>query len=266
MKSFEPIAIVGIGCIFPNAFNPAALWQGLMDHKSFLTDADEDTFRTQRIWAETDDEGTRWPVNGGYIRNFQSIADPAFMGFHPESFRKLDPLIQWSMSAAHQALTAVQHKDLAPDRKGLILGNLSLPSRTFSQFAESVWIREAGEYLAEMAIAKDSNPLQRMMSGYPAHFIADSMQFKGKAFALDAACASSLYAIKLACDQLQQGEADLMLAGAVNGTDPLFLHTGFRALKALSPTGQSRPFHAQADGLVPAEGSGFVSQIGRAHV
>ena len=76
--------------------------------------------------------------------------------------------------------------------------------------------------------------------------------------ALDAACASSLYAIKLACDRLHDGNADLMLAGAVNAADDLCIHLGFSALNALSRTGQSRPFNANADGLVPAEGCGFV--------
>ncbi|MBY0465324.1 MAG: polyketide synthase, partial [Burkholderiales bacterium] len=52
--------------------------------------------------------------------------------------------------------------------------------------------------------------------------------------------------------------ADRMVAGAVNQADDLFIHVGFCALSALSKTGQSRPFHRDADGLVPAEGAGFV--------
>ncbi len=49
-----------------------------------------------------------------------------------------------------------------------------------------------------------------------------------------------------------------MVAGAVNRTDDLFIHIGFCALKAMSRTGRSRPFAADADGLVPAEGAAFV--------
>src|SRR5258708_29862010 len=49
-----------------------------------------------------------------------------------------------------------------------------------------------------------------------------------------------------------------MVAGAVSRTDDLFTHIGFCALGAMSRTGRSRPFHRDADGLVPAEGAGFV--------
>src|SRR6185295_5198361 len=77
--------------------------------------------------------------------------------------------------------------------------------------------------------------------------------------ALDAACASSLYAIKVACDALHDGRADLMVAGGVSAADDLFLRVGFRALKALSPSGRSRPFHREADGLLPGEGAAMVA-------
>ena len=49
-----------------------------------------------------------------------------------------------------------------------------------------------------------------------------------------------------------------MLAGAVCRSDDLFIHVGFTALNALSRSGRSRPFHRDADGLLPAEGAGFV--------
>ncbi len=97
------------------------------------------------------------------------------------------------------------------------------------------------------------------MSGLPALLLERALGLGVGAFALDAACASSLYAIKLACDRLHDGDADLMLAGAVNCADDLFIHVGFTALNALSATGRSRPFHRDADGLVPAEGCGFVA-------
>ena len=95
----------------------------------------------------------------------------------------------------------------------------------------------------------------RFISGLPAHLVANALGLTAGATALDAACASSLYAIKLACDRLHDRTADIMLAGGVNGASDLLLHVGFSALQALSRSGQSRPFHQGADGLVPAEGA-----------
>ncbi|HAO19626.1 MAG TPA: hypothetical protein DCQ37_03455, partial [Desulfobacteraceae bacterium] len=39
---------------------------------------------------------------------------------------------------------------------------------------------------------------------------------------MDAACASSLYAVKIACDELQSFRADAMLAGGVSRPDCLY--------------------------------------------
>ena len=89
--------------------------------------------------------------------------------------------------------------------------------------------------------------------------MAHSLGFGGPAYALDCACASALYAIAHACDLLRNQQCDLMVAGAINAADDLFLHVGFAALQALSQSGRSRPFHAHADGLIPAEGAGMVA-------
>jgi len=73
--------------------------------------------------------------------------------------------------------------------------------------------------------------------------------------ALDAACASGLYALALAASSLQRGEVDCALAVAEQRCDSSYLFLGFQALRALSPTFRSRPLEADADGLVVGEGA-----------
>ena len=145
---------------------------------------------------------------------------------------------------------------------GLIMGNLSFPSSGMSRFEEQVWLDDvpamSEQALAELALG-ERRPEDRFNSGLPALRVAEALGLGGTAWALDAACASSLVAIKYAIDLLQDGRADLMLAGAVNHADDLFIHVGFCALKAMSRSGRSRPFRTEADGLLPAEGSGFVA-------
>jgi 3-oxoacyl-(acyl-carrier-protein) synthase/3-hydroxymyristoyl/3-hydroxydecanoyl-(acyl carrier protein) dehydratase/1-acyl-sn-glycerol-3-phosphate acyltransferase len=176
-----------------------------------------------------------------------------------EEIAPLDPLFHWLLYAGREALHDVRFRgDKAS--AGVVVGNLSYPSSSLSRFAERFWLeklldRQAFDRLALPTV----DPRNRFMSGLPAHFLAQALGLGGVAFALDAACASSIYAIKLACDFLHDGRADLMLAGAVNRADDLFIHQGFTALGALSPTGRSRPFHAEADGLMPAEGAALVA-------
>jgi acyl transferase domain-containing protein len=93
----------------------------------------------------------------------------------------------------------------------------------------------------------------------PATLLRQALELEGPCIALDAACASSLYAIKHACDWLHDGLVDAALAGAVNKCDDLFIHVGFAALAALSKSGVPSPFDKQADGLVPAEGAAFLT-------
>ena len=116
-------------------------------------------------------------------------------------------------------------------RSGVILGNLSYPTQSLSRFAESVSLQaQPGGFVAgraqELAGVSRPHPLNRFMSGLPALFCARALGLQGAAFALDAACASSLYAIKLACDELQGRRADLMPAGSVSLADDLFIHVG----------------------------------------
>src|SRR5262249_56191444 len=121
-------------------------------------------------------------------------------------------------------------------------------------YAEHVWLEAQPGAVRDAYVgsAERPDPRNRFCSGLPAHIAATALGLGRGAFALDAACASTLYAIKLSCDRLHDRSADLMLAGGVNCTDDLLIRKGFWALSALSRTGRSRPVHRGADGLVPA--------------
>jgi len=190
-----------------------------------------------------------WSDRGGYVGDFKLDAN----GFElpAAELAGLDPLFQWVLHSGREALEPVRHRDLA--RTGAVLGILGFPCAEMARFAEREWLRGSG---LERGAAVD--PRNRFQSGLPVLLLRKALGLGAGGFALDAACASSLYAIQFACERLHAGLADVMLAGAVNCADDLFIHVGFSALSALSKSGQSRPFHAQADGLVPAEGAGVV--------
>ena len=68
--------------------------------------------------------------------------------------------------------------------------------------------------------------------------------------------ASSLAALDVACTELATHSADLVLCGAVDLHNGLHDFQFFTSVHALSPTGQSRTFDAQADGIALGEGVG----------
>ncbi|MGB0589602.1 MAG: beta-ketoacyl synthase N-terminal-like domain-containing protein [Myxococcota bacterium] len=262
--SFEPIAIVGQGCALPGALTPEALWQSVATGRDLLSTSPDGAWRVGHdlVLCAPDGDATdkAWSARGGYVAGFEEAFDPERYALAPERLAGADTLVRWSLYAAGQALGEVSAAVRA--RTGVIFGNLSYPSRSLSSFAEREWLEalgeEVGRPLAIQAGVTSVPAEARFMSGLPASLVRQGLGLGGPAHALDAACASSLYAIKLACDALHDGRADAMLAGGVNAADDLIIHVGFSALKALSRTGQSRPFHPEADGLVPAEGAAFV--------
>ena len=244
MSGFEPVAIVGRSCVLPGASTPEALFEAALSGRCLLSPTPSDHWRgvAPQTLLDSREPGLRVAsATGGYVRDAPLLAHIASK---ITDFARLDPIVHWLAHCVQQALAG----PLAESRTGLIVGNLSYPTSLGAAYVESVWNGDG-----------EVDPRNRFSSGLPVHLVAEAMQMTGPAFALDAACASSLYAIKLACDALQDGEADVMLAGGVNGADDLFLHLGFTALQALSPSGRSRPFHAEADGLVPAQGAALVA-------
>ena len=255
--AFEPIAIVGRACTLPGALDPGALWDAVVHGRDLLSrapparwaggsDLDNSAFLCDPAHPEPD---KAWSDRGGYVTGFERVFDPSGFLVPAAELRGLDPLFLWTLHTSRAALhDAGFEVRTAPVRAGAILGNLSFPSAGMARYAAAVWSKRADR----------PDPRNRFSSGLPALLLQRALGLSAGAFALDAACASSLYAIRYACDWLLEGRADLMIAGAVNCADDLFLHVGFSALAALSRSGRSRPFHAEADGLVPAEGAAFV--------
>ncbi|MFD6277097.1 beta-ketoacyl synthase N-terminal-like domain-containing protein [Streptomyces sp. NPDC060209] len=258
---FDPIAIVGRGCVFPDALDPDSFWDNIAARRCSLSPVPDGRWRLPHRWAmgTVDDHLDRtWTDVGGYVRDFGSVFDPTGFLVAPDEILGLDQLFHWVLYGARQALREAGHEGPSP-RAGLVLGNLSYPTSTGTAFAEHVWLSGGAPSLLRGAARTGPDPRNRFSAGLPAHFAARALGLGAGAFALDAACASSLYAIKLACDRLHDGTADVMVAGAVNRADNLFLHVGFCGLSAVSRTSRSRPFHRDADGLLPGEGAGFVA-------
>lgn len=254
MSRFSPIAIVSHSIAVPGAFSSRELFDHTLLQKDLLSSVAQGRWRLdpsqvlERGSGSTTDRVVT--LRGGYVRGFEERFNPEGFEIEASEIVPLDRLFHLALHTAREALSQVPTREALRPRSGLVLANLSFPSASFSRYAEETWGQVDGK----------TDPRNRFMSGYPAWLTAQALGLglANDAFAIDAACASSLYAIKLACDALHDHRANLMIAGAVSCADDLFIHMGFTALQALSPSGQSRPFHRDADGLIPAEGAGAV--------
>ncbi len=266
MSEFAPIAIVGRACLLPGAASPEKLWDAVAEGRDLISSVPVGRWGMApadvMCDGQADSDDRTWSDRGGYVEGFDALFDPEGFNLSADEIQSLDPVFTWTLHTAREALRDAGYADRDATRFGAVFGNLSFPSAGMAAYTEACTIAGIAGYEADALSAADierPDARNRFTSGLPALVLERALGLGLGASALDAACASSLYAIKLACDRLHDGNADLMLAGAVNCADDLCIHLGFAALKALSSTGQSRPFHTEADGLVPAEGAGFVA-------
>jgi acyl transferase domain-containing protein/3-hydroxymyristoyl/3-hydroxydecanoyl-(acyl carrier protein) dehydratase len=255
-----PIAVVGRGCVLPGALSPAELWEMVRTGHCAIREADREDWGvepSQFLMPEPKgsalpDPDRTWSLRGGFVRGFEEVFDPSGFLLPEHEVVASDRQLRWLLHAGRQALAEAGYSTQdTPARSGLIVGNLSYPTEGHAEFARKVWMDKNGVECG----ASGASSRERFSSGLPAALAARALGCRHGGLALDAACASALYAVKLACDRLRDGTTDLELAGAVNAADALFLQLGFAALGALSRTGRSRPFHREADGLLPAQGA-----------
>lgn len=266
----EKIAIIGISCLFPGAETPDQFWNNLIEGKDTTSLAtaedmgvdpavfyDPEIGKTDRYYCQ----------RGGFVRDFQF--DPNGYCIPPKDLEKLDNIFKWPLYTAKQALIDsgyVNSQDVLSNC-GLILGNLSFPTKSTRRLLAPVYQAAIeselqknlnNKHLKLPSLSDTPNaidPHNGLISGYPPAVVAQALQLGGATFAIDAACASSLYGIDLACRYLQTGQADLMLAGATSCADPLFIHMGFSIFHAYPQNGQSNPLDQSSSGLIAAEGS-----------
>ncbi|MEV4049166.1 beta-ketoacyl synthase N-terminal-like domain-containing protein, partial [Streptomyces sp. NPDC049744] len=139
---FEPIAVVGRGCVLPDALDPDTFWDNVAARRCSLSAVPEERWRLPHRWAlgTVDDHRDRtWTDIGGYVRGFEAVFDPSGLLVDPERILTLDPLFHWVLYGARQALGESGYEG-PRERAGLVLGNLCYPTSTGSAYAEHVWL------------------------------------------------------------------------------------------------------------------------------
>ncbi|MFI7068347.1 SDR family NAD(P)-dependent oxidoreductase [Kribbella sp. NPDC050124] len=274
--SQDPIAIVGLSALYPKARDLREFWANIVAG----TDCIEDVPSTHWDVAEHYDPDPTAPdktysKRGGFIPTVPF--SPLEFGLPPNTLEVTDVLQLLSLVVARDLL-----RDAGADqpwynagRTGVVLGvtganqlTQPLSARLQTPLLKEV-VRSCGlsdtdaEEIAakfSMALAPwEENSFPGMLGNVVAGRIANRLDLGGINMTIDAACASSLGALKAAVSELLERRADTMMVGGCDAENTIFMYLCFSKTPAFSKAGQIRPFDKDADGTLIGEGIGMLA-------
>jgi acyl transferase domain-containing protein/NADP-dependent 3-hydroxy acid dehydrogenase YdfG len=272
-----PLAVIGIGCLFPGAEDLRAFWSNIVNRVDGITDVPPTHWRPEDYHDPDPKAPDRlYTARGGFLHpvNFS----PGEFGIAPNNLEATDTAQLLGLLVARQALADAGYAaaDAALDRgrTGVILGvtgTLELVIPLGARLGHPIWrraLREAGvegpvaedvvRRIADSYVGWQENSFPGLLGNVVAGRIANRLDLGGTNCVVDAACASSLSALHLAALELATGRADVVLTGGVDTFNDVFMYMCFSKTPALSPTGDARPFDASGDGTILGEGLGMV--------
>ncbi|MCC6793306.1 MAG: beta-ketoacyl-ACP synthase II [Thermomicrobiales bacterium] len=246
-KQPRRVVVTGMGVICPLGTTVAETWNGIITGRSGvrrITRFDASDFETQFA---------------GEVDGF----DPAATIGRKEA-RRMDRYTQFAVAAALQAAeqAGFGHGVPDPESTGVLVGTGMGAMETLEQGAETLAAsgpKRLSPFFAPMV-------LPNMAAGVT----AIHLNAKGPCFATASACASAAHAIGEASLMIREGAADVMFAGGSDAPITKLGVGGFNAMTALStrnhaPELASRPFDADRDGFVLAEGGAMLTLEDRDH-
>ncbi len=278
-KAERAVAIVGLGCILPDAPTVSAFWQNILDKRYSITPVPENRWRAADYYhPDITVPDKTYSTIGGWVRDFEF--DWKRYKIPPKVAAAMDPGQQWALSIASDALEdyGYPQRPLDTERTAVIIGTamggeLHYQTHLRAMFPEYARALQASGEFARLSsaqreavleqwhqvieqqfpnITEDSMPgeLPNIVSGR----VANVLNLNGPNFITDAACASSFAAINAAVEMLTEHHVDTVIAGGVDRNMGVSTFIKFCKIGALSATG-SRPFGEGADGFVMGEGS-----------
>ena len=211
------VVVTGLGVVSPAGTGPDAFWQGLR-----ATPAD----RQQR--RADDFEPTSW--------------------LSPQEVRRLDRFTQLTVAAGQMAMDDRGDVPIAdPARAGVHLGT-GMGGMGTLEVQVGVLAERGPKRISPYTI-----PMIMPNAGAAALSLRFGLQ--GPCETLTTACAAGTHSIGAGARLIADGRCDLVLAG---GGESLMTPTStaaFTIMRALSPTGRSRPFDTARDGFCLSEGA-----------
>ncbi|MFG2791825.1 SDR family NAD(P)-dependent oxidoreductase [Streptomyces sp. NPDC048419] len=272
----DPIAIVGLSALFPKSSNLREFWSNVVSAADCIDDVPAGHWDVDEHYdPDPTVPDKTYAKRGGFIPD--TPFNPLEFGLPPNTLEVTDVL---------QLLSLVVTRDLLKDagadqawydkaRTGVVLGitganqltqplTARLQSGVLKEVVQSCGLsqRDAEEIVNKFRLAYapwEENSFPGMLGNVVAGRVANRFDLGGINMTIDAACASSLGAVRAAVSELVERRADTMLVGGCDAENTIFMYLCFSKTPALSKSGHIRPFDKDADGTLIGEGIGMLA-------
>jgi acyl transferase domain-containing protein len=274
--SSTPLAIIGIGCLFPQADDRSAYWANILDGVDAISEIPPTHWRTADYFDRDPKSLDRtYGQRGGFLSPIPF--NPMEFNIPPNTLEAIDTSQLLGLVATGQALRDAGYgpeREYDRGRVSVILGvtgTLELVIPLGARLGHPVWrkaLKEAGvddtvaedvvERIADSYVSWQENSFPGLLGNVVAGRISKQFDLGGTNCVVDAACASSFSALHLASLELADGKADMVVTGGIDTFNDIFMYMCFSKTPALSPSGNAKPFDTGADGTTLGEGLGIV--------
>lgn len=269
----NPIAIVGMASLLPKSRNLREYWRNIVNKIDCITDVPESHWSVKDYYdpnPRTTEDKT-YCKRGGFIPEVDF--NPMEFGIPPSILEVTDVSQLLSLVVAKEAMEDAGYseaREFNRDNVGVILGvaqakQLGMPLSARLEYP--IWekvLKSSGlsdedtqkivEKIKSAYIKWDENAFPGMLANVVAGRIANRLNFGGTNCVVDAACASSFGALKMAISELIEHRSDMMLTGGVDTDNTIMAYISFSKTPAVTPSENVKPFDAKSDGMMLGEG------------
>ncbi|NLQ21840.1 KR domain-containing protein [Shewanella sp. S-1] len=270
-----PVAIVGMASIFANSRYLNKFWDLISEKIDAITDIPDTHWRAEDYYdADKSKADKSYCKRGGFLPEVDF--NPMEFGLPPNILELTDTSQLLSLIVAKEVLAdANLPTDYDRDRIGITLGvgggqkiSQSLNSRLQYPVLKKVF-KSSGlsDEDSEMLIKKfqdqyihwEENSFPGSLGNVIAGRIANRFDFGGMNCVVDAACAGSLAAMRMALTELTEGRSDMMLTGGVCTDNSPSMYMSFSKTPAFTTNETIQPFDIDSKGMMIGEGIGMVA-------
>ncbi|BDS11135.1 type I polyketide synthase [Aureispira anguillae] len=275
-----PVAVIGMSSLFADAKNIEEFWNNIVQARDSITDVPENRWRIEDYYdPDPTVPDKTYCKRGGFLPNIDF--NPMEFGLPPNILEVTDASQLLALIAARDAFAHAGYGKKSEKftaevkaKTGVLLGvggGQKLITPLTGRLQYPIWekaLRSCGiaetdiphivDKMKKAYIGWNENSFPGMLGNVISGRITNRFDLGGINSVVDAACAASLSAVKMALSELVEGRADMMLTGGVDTDNSPFMYMSFSKTPAFSKSNVISPFSDKADGMLIGEGLGMV--------